>query len=83
MQVGDDPPSLIPGHVGSVWRHFWLSCWEAGGPGTWWSSPGVWLNIYRPQDGWQHRASQPSVSSARLEKPVLAGYTMLWEIFYF
>lgn len=46
-------------------------------------SPGVLLNIYRAQDGWQHRAIQPSVSSAQLEKPALAGYTMLWEIFYF
>ena len=34
----------------------------------------VLSNIYRAQDGRQHRADQ-------LERPALAGYTMLWEIF--
>ena len=59
MGVGDDPPSPIPGHVGSVWRHFWLSCWEAGGPGTWWAEPRGTVE-YLQSTGWLATQSHPA-----------------------
>ena len=78
MGVGDDPPSPSPGHVGSVWRHFWLSCWEAGGPGTWWAELRGAVE-HLQSTGWPATQSHPA--KCQLERPALAGYTMLWEIF--
>lgn len=75
MGVGDDPPSPIPGHVGSVWRHFlvvMLGRQVVLAPGG--QSPEV-LFEHLQSTGWPATQSHPA--KCQLERPALAGYTML------
>ena len=74
------PPSQ--GMFGSVWSHFRLSCWQAGATGIQWveARDAVECLQCTGEPTAQNYPDQ-SVSSAQLEKPAPAGYTMLQELF--